>query len=116
MRGDLRAAITGIRHAVASLTNAADALERHLSADAAVIQTELPEDLRAAVEKEGMHPLMAWRKHRFVSQETLAERAGVKPNTISDIERFRTAPRPKTIVKLAKALGCRPEQISTNTD
>jgi transcriptional regulator with XRE-family HTH domain len=49
--------------------------------------------------------LQQWRERRFLSIRKLAEKAKVKPNTISDIERGKRKPRYDTAVKLADALG-----------
>ena len=48
--------------------------------------------------------LQYWRERRFLSIRGLAERAGVKPNTISDIEKGKRTMRRETAEKLAKAL------------
>lgn len=50
--------------------------------------------------------LQDWRKHRGLSQETLAERAGVSPGLISQIENGLSAGSPESLEALAKALDC----------
>jgi transcriptional regulator with XRE-family HTH domain len=50
--------------------------------------------------------LRAWRTHRGLSVEALAERAGVSPGLISQIENGHSAGSPDSLEKLAKALNC----------
>jgi transcriptional regulator with XRE-family HTH domain len=50
--------------------------------------------------------LEQWRKSRFYSVRQLAKLAGVKPNTVSDIENGKTKlPKRETMENLAKALN-----------
>jgi transcriptional regulator with XRE-family HTH domain len=51
------------------------------------------------------------RDHASLSQEELAERAGVSRATIADLERGKRSPQPKTRRKLAAALGVEPHQL-----
>lgn len=47
-----------------------------------------------------------WRQdRRFMSIRLLAKEAGIKPNTISEIERGLRTPRHETLVNIVKALG-----------
>jgi transcriptional regulator with XRE-family HTH domain len=48
--------------------------------------------------------LKAARVRRLPTQEELAEKAGVSPSTIVNIERDQTVPHFRTIRKLAEAL------------
>ena len=54
---------------------------------------------------EGLHPLTAWRKAAGLTQGELADRAGVRVATVSDIESSKIDPRLSTMVALATALG-----------
>lgn len=45
------------------------------------------------------------RRSRELSQEALADRAGVHPKHLSEIERANKDPRATTVIKLADALG-----------
>ena len=57
--------------------------------------------------------LRSFRIARSLTQSELAERAGLSPRGISDLERGeRTQPRPGTVRNLAKALKLSPEQRS----
>jgi transcriptional regulator with XRE-family HTH domain len=54
------------------------------------------------------------RQERVLSQRELAERAGVSPKTILDIEQNRIRPQPGTIRKIAAALGMEPAALAEN--
>jgi len=59
-----------------------------------------------------MPTLRELREEAVLSQLELAELAGVARTTIGGLERgARKKPHPRTIRKLAKALGCRPQEI-----
>jgi transcriptional regulator with XRE-family HTH domain len=51
------------------------------------------------------------RKHRVLSMRELEERSGVSYNTIWRIEAGRQGAQPRTIRKLAEALGVKPYQL-----
>ncbi len=51
------------------------------------------------------------RVRRAMTQEELAEKAGVGKNTVNRIERNLTEPHMSTLRKLAKALGVEPEEL-----
>lgn len=55
--------------------------------------------------------LKAARVRRLLTQEELAEKAGVSPSTIVNIERDQTVPHFRTIRKLAKALDVDPTSL-----
>lgn len=50
--------------------------------------------------------LEAWRNHRGLSIEGLAEKSGVSPALISLIENAKSGGSPETLEKLARALDC----------
>ncbi len=52
------------------------------------------------------------RDRASLSQGELAERAGVSRATITDLERGKRKPQPKTRRKLAEALGVEPYELS----
>ena len=64
----------------------------------------MPADLALQV-LDGLHPLTAWRKAAGLTQADLADRAGVRVATVSDIESGKIDPRMSTVVALATALG-----------
>jgi transcriptional regulator with XRE-family HTH domain len=51
------------------------------------------------------------RKRNFLTQEELAEKAGIGVNTIIRIERNQVEPQGRTIRKLADALGVAPSDL-----
>ena len=51
------------------------------------------------------------REWRYLSQEDLAKLAGVAPATIVRIEQGTVTPNPRTIRKLAAALGVEPDEL-----
>lgn len=55
----------------------------------------------------------AVRTARALSQADLAQLAGVRTATVSEIESGRRTPRPSTIRALARALGVPPERLTT---
>jgi len=55
--------------------------------------------------------LRTLRQEKFFSQRELARAARLSPATILKLETNRAEPHPKTIRKLAKALGVEPSQL-----
>jgi transcriptional regulator with XRE-family HTH domain len=51
------------------------------------------------------------RTRRLLTQQELAEKAGVSPSTIVNIERDQAEPHFRTIRKLAKALEVEPTSL-----
>jgi transcriptional regulator with XRE-family HTH domain len=58
-----------------------------------------------------MAPLREIRLSQTLSQRDLAQKAGVAPKTIVDLELGRQEPRLRTIRKLAAALGVQPHEV-----
>jgi len=58
-----------------------------------------------------MATLKAIRESKFFSQHDLAEVTGMSVTTINRIEKGRNKPLPRTIRKIAKALGVDPSEI-----
>ena len=54
---------------------------------------------------DGCHPVRAWRVHRGLTLQALADKAGVSKPYISQIEGGKRAGTAATIRKLARALG-----------
>lgn len=52
-----------------------------------------------------------WRYERFLSQEELAERAGLSHALVSHAETGKNRPRPRSLRAIAQALGIEPAQI-----
>jgi transcriptional regulator with XRE-family HTH domain len=55
------------------------------------------------------HRLRAERTRRFLTQDALAEKAGISQKQLSKIENDEVEPRFSTILSLAAALGVEPE-------
>ena len=55
--------------------------------------------------------LRALRKGKVLTQKELAERAGLTRGTVLKIEAGQTEPYPRTVRKLAKALGVKPQDL-----
>ena len=55
--------------------------------------------------------LKAARTRQLLTQDELAERAGVSQSTIANIERDNAEPQFRTIRKLAKALDIEPTEL-----
>ena len=56
------------------------------------------------------------RTRRLLTQEELAEKAGVSPSTVVNIERDNREPHVRTIRKLAGALSVGPEELVKTED
>lgn len=52
-----------------------------------------------------------WRKYRGLTQEALAERIGVTPSTISQLETAKQGFTNSTLEALAEALTCEPGEL-----
>lgn len=66
---------------------------------------------RLPVMEVNMDKLKELRKRRVLTMEELAERAGVGRNTIWRLEHGVMGAQPRTIRKLARALGVEPEEL-----
>lgn len=82
------------------------------SEDAAAFDRAITEDdgLRipakvAHAMTDGANPLRAWREYRRMTQQSLAEAAGVSKPFVSQIESGKREGTAATLKKLAKALG-----------
>jgi transcriptional regulator with XRE-family HTH domain len=67
------------------------------------------------MEVDGMR-LLRLREERALSQRDLSARAGVAPDTIGQIEREERNAQPRTIRKLAEALGVEPIELMRRSD
>jgi transcriptional regulator with XRE-family HTH domain len=57
------------------------------------------------------HFVRRWREYRNLTQEQLAERVGVTPGTISQLENSRINYRQPLLEALAEALNCNPGDL-----
>ena len=65
---------------------------------------ELPGDVSTRLLLGDEHPLRVWREYRGLTQNQLAEKAGTGQDTISMIEKGKSAGRFDTMIELARAL------------
>lgn len=54
---------------------------------------------------DGEHPVRAWREHRAMTQEQLAQASGVSKPFVSQIEGGKRTGSASTLSRLARALG-----------
>ncbi len=64
----------------------------------------VPSELTYAI-LDGKHPVRAWREHRKLTQEQLAESAGISKSYLSQIESGKRRGTTNVLVALANALG-----------
>lgn len=55
--------------------------------------------------------LRAIREERFLSHRELAQRAGISPTTVLNLEKEQAEPQRRTIRKIANALGVEPAEL-----
>lgn len=58
--------------------------------------------------------LKQWRLVRQLTQEEVAEAAGIRRATVNDLEMGKHVPRPETVEKLCEALLVSEEQLKRN--
>ena len=56
--------------------------------------------------------LKALREEKYLSQRELAKAASMSPTTVFKLEANEAQPQPRTIRKLAEALGVEPSQVA----
>ena len=60
---------------------------------------------------DGLSLRRAWREYLELTQAEVAERLGISQPALSQLESPRARPRRATLLRLAKALGVRVEQL-----
>lgn len=60
--------------------------------------------------------LKALRIEQALTQQELADKAGVAPNTVARLERGESEPHMSTARKLAQALGVHPRELTKRGD
>ncbi len=76
----------------------------YLDAKAVDDGTRIPGEVAFAI-AAGAHPVKAWREHRGLTQDALAERVGISKPFLSQIETGKRQFGADTLRKLADALG-----------
>jgi DNA-binding XRE family transcriptional regulator len=64
----------------------------------------VPSDLTYAI-LDGTHPVRAWREHRQLTQQKLADAAGISKSYLSQIESGKRKGTATVLIALANALG-----------
>jgi len=72
----------------------------------------VPNEVVGRIVMNGLTPTRAWREHLGLTQEEVANRAGMTQAALSQIESGGHKPRKTTLEKLAVALGITIEQLS----
>jgi len=76
-----------------------------------VLRDTIPHEV---VEANALHDvpiIKAWREHLGMTQEQLAEKAGMKQSALARLESGAIKPRTATLVKLSKAMGVKPSLL-----
>lgn len=66
---------------------------------------------KAQGQQRRRHFIREWRKYRELSQEVLAERAGMTANNLSQLENYKQSYSAEGLERLAEALHCEPAQL-----
>jgi DNA-binding XRE family transcriptional regulator len=88
-----------------ALIDAADEIQDLADVRARRGEPTLPLEVGMAIIKGEMSPVEAWRKELGLTQAQLAQKAGVRPATISDIESAKSHGRFDVMQRIAAALG-----------
>jgi DNA-binding XRE family transcriptional regulator len=75
-------------------------------------ETWIPHEVVKATLLGDVSIIRAWREYLNLTQEELAERAGLSQPALARIERPDTNPRRSTLKKLAEAMNLNIEQLS----
>ena len=67
-------------------------------------RVRIPMEVAMAI-ADGVNPVRAWREHRGLTQEQLAEASGVSKPFVSQIEGGKRTGSASTLARLARALG-----------
>jgi transcriptional regulator with XRE-family HTH domain len=60
----------------------------------------------------GENPVRVWREYRGLSVDELAERAGIPPSRLTEIENGQRGANPYTTTSLAETLRLHPEDLA----
>lgn len=76
-----------------------------------VLRDTIPHEVVEANVLHGVPIIKAWREHLGMTQEQLAEKAGMKQSALARLETGASRPRSATIIKLSVALGIKPDLL-----
>lgn len=79
--------------------------------DHAAIQDAIPQDVVEANVLHDVPLIRAWRERLGMTQEAVAQRAGMKQSALARLERGEGKPRKSTLKKLAEAMNLTVAQI-----
>ncbi len=72
----------------------------------------LPGEVCNLMHSENVSLQAAWRIHRGLSQQEVADKLGISQSAVSQLEAVDSRPQKRTREKLAAIYGCKQEQIS----
>lgn len=72
----------------------------------------LPDVVCRIMTRENVSLQAAWRIHRGLSQQEVADKLGISQSAVSQLESVDSRPQKRTREKLAALYGCTQEQIS----
>jgi len=72
----------------------------------------LPGEVCNVMHSENVSLQAAWRIHRGLSQQEVADKLGISQSAVSQLEAVDSRPQKRTREKLAAIYGCKQEQIS----
>jgi DNA-binding XRE family transcriptional regulator len=75
-------------------------------------ETWIPHEVIKATLLEDVSLIRAWREYLNLTQQELAERAGISQPALARIEKTDAKPRVSTLIKLAAALDISIDQLS----
>lgn len=73
---------------------------------------ELPGEVCSIMTWQEVSLQAAWRIHRGLSQQDVADKLGISQSAVSQLEAVDSRPQKRTREKLAAIYGCKQEQIS----
>ena len=74
-------------------------------------QSGIPQAVAEAHVLHDVPLIRAWREHLGLTQEEVADRAGISQAAVAKLERPEARPRMATLKKIAAAMGISPEHL-----
>lgn len=76
----------------------------------------VPDAVAQLAMKNSFNMVLAWRLHKGLTQQELADRMGISQSALAQMERPDVNLQRKTLIKAANALGVLPEQMLLNDE